>query len=679
MRTHAFLCDPLPDENQLRMQIESMEDRELLQAVHNPDHSSVAISIVCEVLRKHDRTEEEIHRFRTDPDEHCMPSFGPTPTPNAARARAYRWRKVNRFLNVCILAALGAWLVVFSGQHDDPSGPALVTRTVESLVGIGFWVLAAALYLAKPLFWRSPARLLLLRPFGATSVSLALKLFVRTNLTYFGHIFTLADKDLKESLFLLRLLSVTPISIESLFLLPYYPFIKRLRPRIFVKNASDYCALRDRLWSRWILNTFWRGSYLDKIRAIHTSDAWWRRCIDLLASTCEAIVVDLTIVKAGTRWELSKIFVEGLLPKTIFVVHNTCLPQAQEILADYSKNTAAIPVFVYNSVGRLDRDIDFEEALCRCLSQSRPQFTGRARLSRLAIWAVILSLASWFLLVLVVLLSGVPLLNGLSLFIFYHAAFLSPLLAFSALNKMRYAAGRLRGRVLAICGAALSGLPFVVALFIYTTQTLVTYWTLAHRSDVAQMFSNRGDHQSDQNHLNEAQKSYEEALAIYRRLAAKDQDTYLPEIAPLLNKLGLLYWKQHQLAEAQKSYQEAVNMFRKLVDKNRETYLPDLARTLNNFGVLQSDQHQPREAEEFCQEAVETFRKLSDKNQAYLPDLALMLTNLGSAQSDQDQPAEAQKSYQEALQIYQACAKQNAQQFSADVARLKEMLLELPR
>jgi hypothetical protein len=56
-----------------------------------------------------------------------------------------------------------------------------------------------------------------------------------------------------------------------------------------------------------------------------------------------------------------------------------------------------------------------------------------------------------------------------------------------------------------------------------------------------------------------------------------------------------------------------------------------------------------------------------------------MLTNLGSAQSDQDQPAEAQKSYQEALQIYQACAKQNAQQFSADVARLKEMLLELPR
>jgi hypothetical protein len=37
-------------------------------------------------------------------------------------------------------------------------------------------------------------------------------------------------------------------------------------------------------------------------------------------------------------------------------------------------------------------------------------------------------------------------------FMFWHAALLSPLLAFSALSKMSYASGRLRGRSIAIFG-----------------------------------------------------------------------------------------------------------------------------------------------------------------------------------------------------------------------------------
>jgi hypothetical protein len=40
---------------------------------------------------------------------------------------------------------------------------------------------------------------------------------------------------------------------------------------------------------------------------------------------------------------------------------------------------------------------------------------------------------------------------------------------------------------------------------------------------------------------------------------------------------------------------------------------------------------------------------------------------------------EARKDYEEALNIYEACAKQDPEEFSSDVKRVRKLLEELPR
>jgi tetratricopeptide (TPR) repeat protein len=663
MKTLTFLCEPRPGIAHIHSRVKSMEDRELLQAIHNPDHSPAAISVIREILHTRGRTDEEIDRFRIDPDELCMPSFAPTPTPSGALARVQRWRKVNRMLNVLILAAAALSLPSCSEKHI-------------SLFTIACWCLAAALYLLKPILWRYPVRILLLRPFGTERVSMSLTRFVRTNLNYFGHVFTLADKHVKESPFIVRVMSVAPISIESIILLPYYPFIKRLRPRIFVRNASDFRALSDRLWSRWILNTFWRGSYLDKLRAVQTTESWWRRCIDLLASTCEAIVVDLTIVKAGTRWEVSKICAENLLPKTLFIVQNTFLPQAQQILTDCHESDITIPIFTYDAGGHLEQETAFRDAVCQCLSLPRPTFAGKARLSRLAVWALILSVAAWILLAPTFLLKGPKPVTVFLEFIFWHAAFVSPLLAFSALSKMSYASGRLRGRCMAIFGGIIGVVPFVIALASYVG-TFAT--PVGHKERVQKelkAFPKLGDGKLEPY---QARKQYEDALKTYREAAQKDPDSYLPDVALALNYLGTLNREQNRREEAMKQFEEALKIYREAAQRDAEAYQPYVALALNNLGTLNSEQNRTEEASAQYEEALEIYREAAQRDaDAYQPCVALVLNNLGILENNQNRIEQAREEVAEALRIYEALAKQNPQRFSADVKRVKELLAEFP-
>lgn len=56
-----------------------------------------------------------------------------------------------------------------------------------------------------------------------------------------------------------------------------------------------------------------------------------------------------------------------------------------------------------------------------------------------------------------------------------------------------------------------------------------------------------------------------------------------------------------------------------------------------------------------------------------------MLNNLGILDRYQKRMAEARKEYEEALKIYEAFAKQDPEQFTTDVKRLKKVLEELPK
>ena len=131
------------------------------------------------------------------------------------------------------------------------------------------------------------------------------------------------------------------------------------------------------------------------------------------------------------------------------------------------------------------------------------------------------------------------------------------------------------------------------------------------------------------NQFNAALPWYDEALAIYRRLAGANPDTFLPDVAATLNNLAVLYSDRHDVAAAQAAYDEALHIYRRLADANPDTYLPDLAMTLNNLAVLYSDRHDLAAAQAAYDEALDIRRRLARTNpETYLPKFSGTAVNL---------------------------------------------------
>ena len=59
-------------------------------------------------------------------------------------------------------------------------------------------------------------------------------------------------------------------------------------------------------------------------------------------------------------------------------------------------------------------------------------------------------------------------------------------------------------------------------------------------------------------------------------------------VAETLNNLAILYSDTQRHVEAEKAYQEALELRRKLARANPAAYEPDMATTLNNLAILYS-------------------------------------------------------------------------------------------
>ena len=76
----------------------------------------------------------------------------------------------------------------------------------------------------------------------------------------------------------------------------------------------------------------------------------------------------------------------------------------------------------------------------------------------------------------------------------------------------------------------------------------------------------------------------------------------------------------------------------------------------------------------------EDLRELAQKEpETYLPYVAATLNNLGILDRARNRPAEARMAFEEAMKIYEAFAKQNPDQFSPLVERIKKLLTHLPK
>lgn len=474
---------------------------DLLKAIHNPDHSAAAVSALTAILQAQGITDEQIEAFRWDDNDLSVLPISRKPSLDQALRRPKRWRVIYRVIQILSLVLLISG--VYIGERDEMARQAkvdeLITRGVvpkneydawkknnifryqpdvsqyrrpgyiviapeisqptvsvddlnQRVLGryanpgdipdsplAGIFVLAALLIFGpiKIAIWRWPARILLLRPFNTKDVSRSLKRFIRRNVIFSGHVFTLADRHLKESLFL-YIISFVPTSPEGVLMLLLYPWVKRTRRRIFVKKASDFRALKKRLGSRRLLNTFWTNSWWDKIRKVRTVDSWWQRSIDLLAVNCDVILVDLTLVKAGTRWELSTLRDQKLEEKAIFIVQKERLEHGNAVLAEYWSGASLPALYCYDEKGRLESSGDFTSGFAKAVSRPRPVFAGEPQLY----WGAVVSLVLWLYPVF-----GLP-------------------IALYSWGRIARSEGRLKGKVLAQVGTALSLLASAALIYL---------------------------------------------------------------------------------------------------------------------------------------------------------------------------------------------------------------------
>lgn len=191
----------------------------------------------------------------------------------------------------------------------------------------------------------------------------------------------------------------------------------------------------------------------------------------------------------------------------------------------------------------------------------------------------------------------------------------------------------------------------------------------AYLGDVAMTLINLGNLHKGLNHYDAAGEKYQEALNIYKKLAKDNPDVYLGDVASTLNNLGNLHSNLNQYDAAEKEYQEALNIRRKLAKDKTNTFWADAATTLNNIGLLHYNLNQYAAAENEYQEALEIRRKLAKDNpDAFMAYVASTLNNLAALHYNLKQYAAAENEYQEALEIRRKLAKDYPDAYLGDVA-----------
>ncbi len=173
---------------------------------------------------------------------------------------------------------------------------------------------------------------------------------------------------------------------------------------------------------------------------------------------------------------------------------------------------------------------------------------------------------------------------------------------------------------------------------------------------------------------------YEEALQIYRGLAAVNPQTYLSYVAITLNNLAVLHRDKNEYGKAEATFEEALQIRRDLAAVNPQTFLADVAITLNNLGILHSDKNEYGKAEAEFEEALQIYRDMAAVNpQTFLADVATILNNLAVLHRDKNEYDKAEAAYEEALQIRRDLAAVNPQTFLSYVAMTLNNLAVLHR
>jgi tetratricopeptide (TPR) repeat protein len=147
---------------------------------------------------------------------------------------------------------------------------------------------------------------------------------------------------------------------------------------------------------------------------------------------------------------------------------------------------------------------------------------------------------------------------------------------------------------------------------------------------------------ADDGNLNIAIPMMQRAVAMQRQLRGNQPH---PDLAEVLNDMGVLLWQRGDSDEAEKFYRESLVMYRRVLGEKH----PIIANGLENVAMVLSDKGNLEEAEALYRQSIQMRRELLGADH---PDVGRTLANLASLQYDRGNTAEAMVNLREVLAIY---------------------------
>jgi tetratricopeptide (TPR) repeat protein len=154
-----------------------------------------------------------------------------------------------------------------------------------------------------------------------------------------------------------------------------------------------------------------------------------------------------------------------------------------------------------------------------------------------------------------------------------------------------------------------------------------------------------------------------EAVEIYRQFVQP-----CPELADTLNNLGALSLRLQREELALASFQESVALYRRLTADSPHAHEPNLAMTLSNLDGSLARADRDDEALAAISEAVDIYRRLADTNPVHLACLADALHTLGARLWWLDRRDEALATAGEAVRFYRLLVTRNAEAYRPELA-----------
>lgn len=171
---------------------------------------------------------------------------------------------------------------------------------------------------------------------------------------------------------------------------------------------------------------------------------------------------------------------------------------------------------------------------------------------------------------------------------------------------------------------------------------------------------------------NEAERLFNKALNIRRKLSKQDKLQYAKYVAITLNNLALLIAQDPKRRnEAEDLHQEALGIRLWLDEQYPNTFKKDIAITLNNWAMLvKQNPNRYKEAEILYADSLNIFRELTKSNPEFEQHVANTTRNLANLVLDNPKrQKEAETLYQQALKIYRKLADNNPEVFQPELAR----------